>query len=148
MNTKPLGDSPSVEELGQVEFDPQLPEGVENMGTVRGINVETGDELWLHEQRAATLSVTATGGGLLFGGDVNRRFRAYDQETGDILWETILGAPVSGFPISYAVDGKQYVAVAAGNALITGGYLGLTPEIKVGPGSNQLYVFALPGQPE
>ncbi len=64
--------------------------------------------------RAATMSLVATGGGLVFGGDINGRFRAFDQETGEVLWEINLGSPVSGFPISYAVEGRQYVAVSTG----------------------------------
>ena len=88
--------------------------GNENAGTVRAISAETGETVWLHEQRAATMSLVATGGGLLFGGDIAGRFRAFDQETGEVLWEINLGSPVSGFPISYAVDGRQYLAVGTG----------------------------------
>ena len=88
--------------------------GTQNLGTVRAINAETGRTEWLHEQRAGTTSLMATGGGLVFGGDANGRFRAHDHETGEVLWEINLGSPVVGFPISYAVDGKQYVAVNTG----------------------------------
>ena len=63
------------------------------------------------------MSVVATGGGLLFAGDTNGRFRAFDQDSGKILWETNLGAPVTGYPITYSVRGKQYVAVSVGNSL-------------------------------
>ena len=76
------------------------------------ISAETGERTWLREQRAATYSLVTTGGGLLFGGDGNGRFRAFDQETGEVLWEINLGSPVSGFPITYAVDGRQYVAAS------------------------------------
>ena len=58
----------------------------------------------------------STGGGLLFGGDVNGRFRAYDQRTGEVLWEVNLGAPVNGYPVTFAVNGKQYVAVSTGGS--------------------------------
>ena len=51
-----------------------------------------------------------------FGGDVNGRFRAFEDTSGEILWEINLGSPVSGFPITYAVDGRQYVAVSTGTA--------------------------------
>ena len=60
------------------------------------------------------MSVMATGGGLVFGGDVNGRFRALDQETGAVPSEINLGSPVVGFPITYAVDGRQYIAVNTG----------------------------------
>ena len=96
-----------------------------------------------HEQRAATLSLVTTGGGLVFGGDVNGRFRALDQETGDVLWEINLGSPVTGFPITFAVDGRQYVAASTGSAATAGAFRGLTPELRPSRGNN-LFVFALP----
>ena len=116
----------------------ELPPGVENLGTVRAISVETGKTSWLHEQRAATHSLVTTGGGLVFGGDGNGRFRAFDQETGEVLWEINLGSPVTGFPITYAVDGRQYVVASTGTRTE-----GLTPELRPSAGNN-LFVFALP----
>ena len=64
---------------------------------------------------SATMSLVATGGGLVFGGDVSGRFRAFDHETGEVLWEINLGSAVTGFPITYAVDGRQFVAVSTGS---------------------------------
>ena len=116
----------------------ELPPGVEELGTVRAISVETGKTSWLHEQRAATHSLVATGGGLVFGGDGNGRFRAFDQETGEVLWEINLGSPVTGFPITYAVDGRQYVVASTGTRTEA-----LTPELRPSAGNN-LFVFALP----
>ena len=116
----------------------QLTPGTENLGTVRAISAETGKTEWLYEQRAGTMSLAATGGGLIFGGDSNGRFRAHDHDTGEILWEVNLGSSVSGYPITFAVDGKQYVAVNTGN-----GQVNLTPELRPSRGSN-VYVFALP----
>jgi alcohol dehydrogenase (cytochrome c) len=121
----------------------ELAPGTDQLGAVHAISVETGETTWLHEQRAATLSLVATGGGLVFGGDANGRFRAFDQVTGDILWEINLGSPVSGFPISYAVNGRQYVAVSTGGAATTPSFLQLTPELRPSNGNN-LFVFALP----
>jgi len=118
--------------------------GEENVGTVRGINVETGEELWMYENRSAVTSLLTTGGGLVFGGDVNRRFRAYDQETGEVLWEQIMPAQVGGFPVSYAVDGRQYLAVPVGAMLLSGGYISMTPELSPPAGGNAILVFALP----
>ena len=119
----------------------QLAPNTDSLGTVQAISVETGETSWLFEQRAATMSLVATGGGLLFGGDANGRFRAFDLETGDILWEINLGSPVSGYPVSYAVDGRQYVAVATGTG--AGINLRMTPELTPSRGNN-LFVFALP----
>ena len=116
----------------------QLTPGTENLGTVRAVSAETGRTEWLYETRAGTMSLVATGGGLVFGGDANGRFRAFDHETGEVLWEINLGSSVSGYPISFAVDGKQYIAVNTG-----GGQPNLTPELRPSRGTN-LYVFALP----
>ena len=119
----------------------QITPGTDDLGTVRAISVETGKTSWLYEQRAGTMSLVATGGGLLFGGDANGRFRAFDQETGDILWEINLGSPVAGYPISFAVNGRQYIAASTGTG--AGINLRLTPELRPSSGNN-LFVFALP----
>ena len=121
----------------------QLAPGTDQLGTVRGISVETGATTWLYEQRAATWSLVATGGGLVFGGEVNGRFRAFDHETGAVLWEINLGSPVTGYPISFAVDGRQYVAVSTGSAAQASTQLRITPELRPSAGNN-LFVFALP----
>ena len=117
----------------------QIAPGTDQVGSVYAISAETGATVWQHDQRAATMSLVATGGGLVFGGDVNGRFRAFDDETGEVLWEINLGSSVSGFPITYAVDGRQYVAVSTG----TPRFLDLTPELRPSTGNN-LFVFALP----
>ena len=121
----------------------QLAPGMDQVGTVQAISAETGETRWLHSQRSATMSLVATGGGLVFGGDVNGRFRAFDLDTGEVLWEINLGSAVTSFPISYAVDGRQYVAVGTGSAGTASGFLGLTPELRPSAGNN-LFVFALP----
>ena len=125
--------------LYAIAWRPELAPGYDDVGSVQAISAETGEVVWNHQQRAATMALAATGGGLVFGGDVNGRFRAFDDRTGDILWEINLGSPVSGFPISYAVDGRQYVAVSTGY----GRFLDLTPELRPSSGNN-LFVFALP----
>jgi PQQ-dependent dehydrogenase (methanol/ethanol family) len=121
----------------------QLPPGVDKVGTVWAISAETGETVWKHEQRAGTLSLFATAGGLVFGGDDNGRFKAFDDKTGKVLWETNLGSPVSGFPVTFAVAGKQYVAVNTGPSLVANSALRLTPELRPGNAAN-VFVFALP----
>jgi alcohol dehydrogenase (cytochrome c) len=116
---------------------------MQNVGTIEAISVETGETAWKLEQRAGMLSLMSTGGDLLFGGDVNGRFRAYDQRNGQMLWEVNLGSAVNGYPVTYAVDGKQYVAVSTGGSGLAFGLARLTPELRPGTG-NQLYIFALP----
>ena len=123
----------------RTEFAP----GFDQLGTVQAISAETGAIEWIHSQRTATMSLVATGGGLVFGGDVNGRFRAFDDETGEVLWEINLGSAVTGFPITYAVNGRQYVAVSTGTAGTASGFIRLTPEITPSAGNN-LFVFALP----
>ena len=125
--------------LYAISWRSQIAPGTDQVGTVQAISVETGETTWRYDQRAATMSLVATGGGLVFGGDVNGRFRAFDHETGDVLWEINLGSAVSGFPITYAVDGQQFVAVSTG----TPRFLDLTPELRPSSG-NTLFVFALP----
>ena len=118
----------------------QLAPGTDQAGTVQAISAETGEITWKYEQRAANMSLVATGGGIVFGGDVNGRFRALDQDTGGVLWEINLGSPVTGFPITYGVDGRQYVAVSTGTA---SGHVRFTPELRPSAGNN-IFVFALP----
>jgi len=122
----------------------QLPLGVDKLGTVFAISVENGQTTWKYEQRAGTLSVVATGGGLVFGGDSAGRFRALDDRTGKVLWETDLGSPVSGFPVTFAVGGKQYIAVAAGSSLVANTAARLTPELRPTGNAPGIFVFALP----
>ncbi len=124
------------------------PDQSEVAGMVKGYNVATGELLWEFKQAAPWLGgLVSTGGGLLFGGDINRRFRALDDETGEVLWESILNSRITGGAISYAVDGRQYIAVASGGGS-SSSYetFSLTPELNLEAprGSNTMFVFALP----
>jgi len=121
----------------------QIAPGTQNIGTLFAISAETGKTLWRYDQRAGMMSLFATGGGLLFAGDTSGRFRAFDQDTGKILWETNLGAPVTGYPITYLAHGKQYVAVSVGNSLASSSINRLADELHPGNASN-VFVFALP----
>jgi alcohol dehydrogenase (cytochrome c) len=121
-----------------------IAEGKDKVGRIDAVSVETGKTLWSYEQRASNYSpILATASGLLFNGDMNRYFRAFDQVDGKILWETRLGSQVFGAPVTFSIGGRQYIAVAAG-----GGYnnqpLALTPELDQLSGGNAIYVFALP----
>jgi alcohol dehydrogenase (cytochrome c) len=119
-----------------------VPGGGPDVGQLTAINVATGETLWQLSQRAGMGgSVLTTGGGLVFVTDDARRFRAFDAETGEILWEQILNASAGGFPVSYEVEGVQYIAIAAGGGV---NYRNLTPEIRQRSGGNTLYVFRLP----
>jgi len=125
-----------------LDAEHQIAPGTDLSGSVHAVSAETGKSLWTYEQRAGLMSLFVTGGGLVFVGDGNGRFRALDDETGESLWEINLGSPVTGFPVTYAVDGRQYVAASTGNrsaALLSG----LTPELRPSSGNN-LFVFVLP----
>jgi len=113
-------------------------------GTLRAISVATGKQGWRYDQRAALMALLATGGDLVFGGDVAGLLHAFDAATGEVLWQTDLGATVTGHPVTFAVNGKQYVAVSTGRSNVTGGLTRLTPELVPADGANKLFVFALP----
>ena len=121
----------------------ELAPGKVNLGSIHAISVDSGETQWLYEQRTSTTSLVATGSGLLFGGDTGGRFKAFDQNTGEVLWEVNLGSPVTGFPITYAVDNTQYIAVSTGSSATIPSFLSMTPEVKPTFGNN-LFVFALP----
>jgi alcohol dehydrogenase (cytochrome c) len=63
--------------------------------------------------------VLSTAGDLVFGGGKEGYFFALDANTGKLLWKAAVGGQVNAGPMTYAVDGKQYVAIAAGNSLFT-----------------------------
>ena len=122
--------------------DPDIgPDG--DLTEVRAIDISTGREVWRYSQRAPNAGTTlATAGNVVFFGDSNRRFRAFDAETGEVLWETILGSQISGYPVTYEAGGRQYLTVpvgGVGNRLRT-----YAPELEAPTGSNMLVTFTLP----
>ncbi|MDP7692156.1 MAG: PQQ-binding-like beta-propeller repeat protein, partial [Vicinamibacterales bacterium] len=120
----------------------QRPDGDDLVGQFMAVDVATGETRWVHRQRAGIGgSVLTTNGGLVFVTDDDRRFRAFDAETGDILWEQILNSSAGGYPVSYMVDDVQYVAIAAGGGV---NYRRYTREIRQPSGGNMLFVFRLP----
>jgi alcohol dehydrogenase (cytochrome c) len=124
------------------------PEGGGNLGMFAAMDSATGRILWMHRQRAAFNSAAlTTAGGLVFVGDWNRYINAYEVSTGKLLWQNRLTMSPQGFPISYAVGGRQYVAVPVGGGAASWGTtipIELTPDIKRPGSGNALFVFALP----
>jgi len=110
------------------------------------IDMATGQVQRIYTSRVpGNGAMLATAGDLLFWGDLDRRFRAFDPDTGKILWETILGGSIQMSTITYAVNGKQYIAVMTGEGQSgTAGLLTQVPGLKFPRRHNAIYVFALP----
>ena len=110
---------------------------------VRAVDISTGREVWRYSQRAPNAGTTlATGGNVVFFGDLERRFRAFDAKTGEVLWETIMGSQITGFPVTYGAGGKQYLTVPVGGAPIMQ-LNNWARELEAPLGSNMLVTFAI-----
>ena len=124
------------------------PESPDGIGEVLAMSANSGRVLWRHRTRTPpNTAALTTGGGLLVIGDWDRYLYVHDVATGKVLYQTRLPTSVQGFPISYSVNGRQYLAVPAG----TGGGQWITtipadvlPEKQPPPVGNALFVFALP----
>src|SRR5262245_38538748 len=124
---------------------------IEPYGHIDAYDPLTGVKRWRHRTKYATLaSLLVTGGDLLFSGDVEGNAFALNAKTGEKLWSFNTGAGISGSPISYAINGRQYVAIPSGMGSLLGGLIPVIwPESanKLPEGASTLFVFALPNTP-
>jgi alcohol dehydrogenase (cytochrome c) len=124
------------------------PESRDGIGELLAMNSRTGAILWRHRTRTPpNTSALTTGGGLVIVGDFDRYLRVYDAANGTVLFQTRLPTSVQGFPITYAVGGRQYIAVPVGTGggqWVTTIPADLTPESKAAQNANGMFVFALP----
>ena len=94
-----------------------LAPGADHIGEVQAWNVDTATRAWTHTYGMSTNwgPMLATGGGLVFsGGTQDRLFHAFDATSGKLLWEFPTSSGIVGQPVSFSVDGTQYIAVQAG----------------------------------
>ena len=124
------------------------PESDGNLGEILVLDIPSGELKWRYRSRAPiNTAILTTAGGLVFAGDWDRRVFAFDADDGEILWQSRLSTSAQGFPISYSVDGRQYIALPAA----TGGASwaaslprDLAPELQRPRNGNSMHVFALP----
>jgi alcohol dehydrogenase (cytochrome c) len=123
------------------------PDGDGKYGRLEAINIDTRQVAWVARQRAPqTTGVLATAGGVLFAGALDRVFGAYDAATGAQLWKIRLNDVPNSAPISYSVNGKQYVAMVVGNGGAQAAtFPPLVPEIQNPPDRGAaIWAFELP----
>jgi alcohol dehydrogenase (cytochrome c) len=116
-------------------------------GRIQATNVETRKTVWIERERAPeTSGILATAGGLIFSGSIDRWFSAHDDRTGKELWKARLNDVPGSAPITYSVNGKQYVALTVGNGSAHAAtWPSLVPEIQNPPGrGGTVWVFQLP----
>jgi len=117
------------------------------IGRLEAVNLETRKALWTDRQRAPLMTCTLdTAGGIVFAGDLDRKFAAYDDATGAELWKIRLNDAPNSCPISFSVNGKQYVAMVVGSGgAMTVTFPVLVPEIQLPPDHGAaIWVFELP----
>ena len=127
------------------------PDAPDQLGEFQALDIRTGETLWKKRRRAPyNTAVLTTAGGLVFVGDWDRHVFAYDVETGETRWQSRLTTMSNGFPITYAVDGTQYIAFGAGNPLGGSSWTSILPNDLLHDmrnprnAGNAIFVFALP----
>ena len=118
-----------------------------HMGGVKAWDPVKQEQVWFNKDELPyTGGTLSTAGGLVFHGDIKGWFKALDAKTGKTLWKFNAGTGISQAPITYELDGKQYVAVVAGRTLSIAAFVGPIGEkmINASPEGGTLLVFELP----
>jgi alcohol dehydrogenase (cytochrome c) len=126
-------------------------QGADHFGQVQAWNVDTGQRVWTYDYAKSPNwgGMLVTGGGVVFnGGTSDRKFHAFDASTGKLLWDFPATSGILGPPVSFSLDGKQYIAVVSGWGGDSKGmqsglnriYPGEFPEV---PEGGSVWVFAL-----
>jgi len=142
-NAKVLGLGMTLGSVLQPITEPHPSGTIPPTGTLSAVDVDTGQIAWQYKSDLPMVGgALATAGNLVFGGEMNGDFDAFDARSGRKLWSFNLGAGVQAPPITYSVDGVQYVAVAAGGNAANG-----NPDIMARLGKqygDAVAIFALP----
>ena len=127
------------------------PDSPDQLGEFQALDIRTGKTIWKQRRRSPyNTAALTTAGGIVFVGDWERYVFAYDVETGHELWQTRLTTMANGYPITYAVDGTQYVAFGAGNNGGRTSWTNIVPDDLLRElrnprnAGNAIFVFALP----
>jgi alcohol dehydrogenase (cytochrome c) len=124
-----------------------IPDSDGQYGRLEALHLGTREVVWRTRQRAPQSSgVLATAGNVVFAGSLDRFIRAYDALDGELLWEQRLNDVSSSSPLTYSLDGQQYVAVVVGQGgFHAASYAALVPELRSPPDRGAaLWVFSLP----
>ena len=114
------------------------------IGKIISVNLNEMKINWSHEQEAMFLtSSLSTAGGITFIGDLDRHFKAFNSKTGEVIWKTRLSSALHGFPITYSIDDRQYVAVTTGMGVFRALTSLVSPQIYQPDNGNAIYVFEL-----
>ena len=125
---------------------PKNPPSGQAYGHIDAFDPISGAKKWTVKMKyPLTSSLLTTGGDLLLTADIEGNFLAYDAKTGEQLYSFNTGSGTRGSPITYSVNGRQYIAVPSGlGSIFTGGLGSLWPEARNFQNGSTLFVFALP----
>jgi len=125
-------------DTGAVNGFGTTPKGWHDYGSVVAVDLDSGEQKWkIKDTEPVRSGVTLTSAGIGFYGSGNGELRAFDTETGEVLWKYQTGAQLAAAPTIYTVDGKQYVAVSVGGTFTS----------SLGGTASRVDVFALGGKP-